>query len=101
MNFAETFKTIRAIKGISQAKLGKDLQVNERTVRRWEAGDIMPSGETLGSIADYFNTSVDRLLGRQADISQESIYTFVDSMDKQQLQQLSDYINQLLADKEA
>ena len=57
-------KDIRKRKGISQLKLAMDLNMNQNTVSRYETGEREPGIDELIRIADYFNVSVDYLIGR-------------------------------------
>lgn len=57
-------KEIRKAKGISQLKLATDLNTNQNTISRYETGEREPGIAELIRIADYFNISVDYLLGR-------------------------------------
>ncbi len=57
-------KEIRKSKGISQLKLALDLNTNQNTISRYETGEREPGICELIKIADYFNISVDYLLGR-------------------------------------
>ena len=51
-------------KGISNNKLLTDLGLNKSSILNWEKRGTIPSGETLQKIADYFDVSVDYLLGK-------------------------------------
>ena len=57
-------KEIRKAKGISQLKLALDLNTNQNTISRYETGEREPGIAELIKIADYFNVSLDYLLGR-------------------------------------
>ncbi len=57
-------KEIRKARGISQVKLAMDLNTNQNTISRYETGEREPGILELIKIADYFNISVDYLLGR-------------------------------------
>ncbi len=57
-------KEIRKTKGISQLKMAMDLNTNQNTISRYETGEREPGINELIKIADYFNISVDYLLGR-------------------------------------
>ena len=48
---------------ISQSQLAKELQVTQQAVGKWETGKSTPDSDTLRRIANFFNTSVDFLLG--------------------------------------
>ena len=57
-------KEIRKSKGISQLKMAMDLNTNQNTISRYETGEREPGVDELIKIADYFNVSVDYLIGR-------------------------------------
>lgn len=57
-------KEIRKNRGISQLKLALDLNTSQNTISRYETGDREPGIAELIKIADYFNISIDYLLGR-------------------------------------
>lgn len=54
---------LRKMKGIGQQDLADVLGVSYQSVSKWETGTTMPDISLLPSIADYFNVSVDELLG--------------------------------------
>lgn len=57
-------KQLRKERGITQLKLAMDLNMNQNSISRYETGDHEADYETLIKIADYFNVSIDYLLGR-------------------------------------
>ena len=57
-------KKLRKERNISQLKLALDLNMNQNTISRYENKDREADYETLIKIADYFNVSIDYLLGR-------------------------------------
>ncbi len=57
-------KPLRKSKKISQLKLALDLNMNQNTISRYETGEREADYATLVKLADYFNVSVDYLLGR-------------------------------------
>ncbi|MBQ9557637.1 MAG: helix-turn-helix transcriptional regulator [Clostridia bacterium] len=57
-------KEIRKNHCISQLKLAMDLNMNQNTISRYETGDREPGIADLIKIADYFNVSIDYLVGR-------------------------------------
>lgn len=57
-------KTLRKKKRISQLKLALDLNMNQNTISRYENMEREADYETLIKLADYFNVSLDYLLGR-------------------------------------
>ncbi|MGB9780652.1 helix-turn-helix domain-containing protein [Caldanaerobacter sp.] len=57
-------KDLRAEKGISQNELAKALGLTQQAISAYENGLREPDLETLQKIADFFNVSIDYLLGR-------------------------------------
>lgn len=57
-------KELRKKKGISQQRLATDLNTTQNTISRYETGEREPGIDDLTKIADYFNVSIDYLLGR-------------------------------------
>ena len=57
-------KELRKKKGISQLRLASDLNTTQNTISRYETGEREPGIDELIKIADYFNVSVDYLIGR-------------------------------------
>ena len=61
--FGKILKQLRLEKGLSQRKLGEDLDVVNQTVSFWEIGTNEPDYDMLIKIANYFSVSVGYLLG--------------------------------------
>ena len=59
----ERFKALREEKGISQQKLAEKIHTNQQNIHRYENGFYEPDIATLKLLADYFETSVDYLVG--------------------------------------
>ena len=60
-------KELRKKKGISQLRLATELNTTQNTISRYETGEREPGIAELIKIADYFNISVDYLIGRTND----------------------------------
>jgi len=63
MNFK--LKELRKQHKISQIKLAIDLNMNQNTISRYENMERQADYQTLIQFADYFNVSIDYLLGRE------------------------------------
>ncbi len=57
-------RKLRKEKGISQLKLAMDLNMSQNTISRYETGDREPGISDLIKIAEYFDVSIDYLVGR-------------------------------------
>lgn len=60
-------KKLRKKRGLSQLKLALDLNMNQNTISRYENMEREADYETLVKVADYFDVSLDYLLGRADD----------------------------------
>lgn len=60
----KNLRKLRKEKNISMKKLGEDINVAESTISLYETGKREPDYETLKKIAEYFDVSIDYLLGR-------------------------------------
>ena len=60
-------KELRKQRNISQLKLAMDLTMNQNSISRYETGDREADYATLIRFADYFDVSIDYLLGRTED----------------------------------
>lgn len=58
-------KELRKKRNISQLKLALDLNMNQNTISRYENLEREADYSTLVRFADYFNVSLDYLLGRK------------------------------------
>ena len=55
---------LRKKKGITQLRLATELNTTQNTISRYETGEHEPGIAELIKLADYFNVSVDYLIGR-------------------------------------
>lgn len=60
-------KELRKKKKISQLKLALDLNMNQNTISRYETMEREADYETLIKLADYFDVTLDYLLGREVN----------------------------------
>lgn len=62
----KNLKSIRSNNNLTQLQVSKDLKIPTTTYATYEQNKALPSESMLIKIADYFNCSVDYLLGHQA-----------------------------------
>lgn len=81
-------KNLRENKDLKQAQVADFLHISQQNYSRYENGQVeLPLG-TLIQLADYFDVSVDYLLGRQKDtyaepmIFDRSVYDIIDTINK-------------------
>jgi len=62
-NFSELFKILRKEKKLTQEQIAEILGISPQAVSRWENAAAFPDVTLLPQIAEYFETTVDELLG--------------------------------------
>lgn len=62
--FSENLRFLIKEKNLSLRKLEQEIHINHETLSRWCRGIVVPQAEYLCILADFFNCSVDYLLGR-------------------------------------
>ena len=67
LEIANSIKRLRKEKGITQLQLAMELNMSQNTISRYETGERQAGYDELIKIADYFNVSIDYLLGRTED----------------------------------
>lgn len=63
--FAERLLDLRKERGLSQAKLATEIGVSYSVVCYWETDRSEPTAPNLIKLADFFDVTVDYLLGRE------------------------------------
>ena len=66
-------KELREEKNLLQKDLAKALNSNQRTISNWENGLAQPNIESLILLADFFEVSIDFLVGRSDDFGQVTV----------------------------
>ena len=62
--FPVRLKECRKTKGLTQKEAAEIFKINERHWRSYEGGTRTPTFEGLLALADYFDVSLDYLVGR-------------------------------------
>lgn len=57
-------KQIRKERGVTQSEVAKFIGISQNNYSYWENGKVKIDGDSIKKLADYFNVSVDYLLGR-------------------------------------
>ncbi len=88
----EKLKNLRKKKKLSQTEMAKILNVHQTAVSQWEKGRTTPDMQTLIKIADYFNVSIDYLLGQEKNtIDTEETLTLEEKQLIEKYRLLDDY----------
>jgi len=64
MEFRFRLREIRKGKGLTQVEVANSVNIKERQYQNLESGVYRPSFDTIVALADFFEVSVDYLIGR-------------------------------------
>lgn len=67
INLATQLKKVRIERGFTQKETARGIGISEQAYQKYEYGKVVPSALVLVSLADYFNVSLDYLVGRSDD----------------------------------
>ena len=65
--FAIRLKTLRQSRNLTQKQMAQLFELTERGYQNYEIGKSTPNVSLLTALADYFDVSLDYLLGRTDD----------------------------------
>lgn len=63
MNFGAKLKELRNEKNLTQLQMAEILETSKSNISKYEAGSVEPNLDTLLKIGNFFNVSVDYMLG--------------------------------------
>ena len=66
-NFSTQLRKIRKERKLTQKQLAIDIGASERGIQQYELGERKPAFDVLITLADFFDVSLDYLVGRSED----------------------------------
>ncbi len=88
-------RELRENAGLRQIDVAKATGIDQKTLSNYETGKTNPDSYSLIQLADFFNVSIDYLVGRidslQTSIDKEDIYKKIDII-KQELNDIKKYL---------
>ena len=72
-SFGQRFKELRQEKNLTQEKLAEEFFLNKSSISRYEQNKQIPEIDLLEKIADYFDVSIDYLVGRSNNKTSKAI----------------------------
>ncbi len=64
INFSDNLRLLMKEYGVNQVKLANDINISQSAISAWLLNKKEPSITSLWLLADYFNCTVDELIGR-------------------------------------
>ena len=86
----KNLKQLREEAGITQKQLADCIGVSQQSINKYENHDVEPDIATLIRMADYFNTSVDFLIGH-SDIRRKIEITRVYELNQDESEMIENY----------
>ena len=77
-------KELRIERGYTQKELAEGIQTTADSIYSWEKGRSEPSIETLAKLADFFECSIDYLMGREDDFGNIVLKTNAPNLSQQE-----------------
>lgn len=78
LSIGENIKRLRRERCITQETLAQVLNISPQSVSKWERNDAYPDIVMLPAIANYFNVTVDVLLGNDKTVMEKKIRNYID-----------------------
>lgn len=66
-NFSTQLRKIRKERKLTQKQLAIEIGASERGIQQYELGERKPAFDVLITLADFFDVSLDYLVGRSED----------------------------------
>ena len=88
--FGFKLKSLRLEKHLTQKQLGSKLGVNKATISAYEKGSTYPSIDIMIKLCEYFDVSVDYMVGLKEQFSN------MKSLSDEQYQTINNLINQFI-----
>ena len=64
MTFSQMLAKLMKESNVTAYKLAKNIKVHQTTIKNWLTGETKPNEEKINNLANYFDVSVDYLLGK-------------------------------------
>lgn len=89
MKYGDILKKLRNNKGLSQKELTDRLNINRSTYARYETSATQPDFDTLKKIANFYNVTVDYILGNKTNNIEDMSENDIDA----EIKEITDKMN--------
>lgn len=81
MNYGEYLKEIRLLHNKTLKQLSEETNISFQNLSRWERGEVLPNIDFCVKLADYYQVSLDELIGRKIYTTNEhDSFTYFDGI---------------------
>ncbi|UZQ52403.1 helix-turn-helix domain-containing protein [Clostridium kluyveri] len=91
--FHERLKKLREYHGFSQKELSEKIKIPYNSIIKYETGDRKPNFDTIIDLADFYDTSIDYLMGATDYTLSQYDYDFMKDLLGLYSKKISGYIN--------
>lgn len=77
INLGENIRRLRGERSLTQEQLAYELGVSPQAISRWETGGALPDISMLPVMADFFDVTLDELMGRGTECPPEELERLV------------------------
>ncbi|MCQ4925044.1 helix-turn-helix domain-containing protein [Tissierella carlieri] len=102
MRMGNILRELREEKDLTQVELAKKLNITSQSLSQCELGKRLPDIEMINILADFFNVSIDYLVGRtniknygMLSLKDSNSKYYVDNLSSESQKALEDYIELL------
>ncbi len=64
MRYGEALKIQRELAGLNQMELANKIGISQQNISRWERDEVLPNIDFCVKLADFYNITIDELIGR-------------------------------------
>lgn len=68
LNYGEALKHQRELRNLNQTELAQATGLKQQMISHWEANKGLPNIDFCVRLAEYYNISLDELVGREIEI---------------------------------
>ena len=86
--YYENFEKLCKRDGIKPAKVSRDTGISSATLTSWKKGEYTPKSDKLQIIADYFDVSIEYIMGSENYSFDKEINTWVYNVPQKDMQLL-------------
>ncbi len=65
MDFAQILSDLMFSRKVTAYQIWKETKIPQSSIGTWKAGTATPSAENITKLAEYFNVTIDYLLGKE------------------------------------
>lgn len=90
-DFSKNLRYLRQERNLTQLQLSELLHYTQSNISEWEKGSVEPKASALKTLSDFFDVSIEYLLGIEDDFGKRTIEKATPQLNAEEQQLLNDY----------